>query len=177
MHKKDNNNYKKILWQLTFFFTEILIVLILVKSTIHQSYQCPIWLWHLLSLDRTARLKSHFSFPKHFRIVCLFMPNMNEIHQRLYKNWNCNNFKAKLLHKNSKSVTLTLRSCTGMGMVPCKHLNQHLSPFQTWIKSIIGFAKNWHCRNLNTKLYHKTSKSLTFILRSCTGMGMAPCNM
>ena len=43
--------------------------------------------------------------------------------------------------QNSKSVTSTLRSCTGMGMQPRKTLEQYLSPYKTWIKPIKGVAK------------------------------------
>ena len=48
------------------------------------------------------------------------MPNVNQIHQRL-----CKNLHWKIYHKNSKSVTLTLRSGTGRGR------NQHSMAFQT----------------------------------------------
>ena len=43
--------------------------------------------------------------------------------------------------KHKKSVTLTLRPCTGMGMVLHKILDKALSSRHKWIKSIEGFKK------------------------------------
>ena len=78
-----------------------------------------------------------FSFLKHFRILYPFIPNTIQINQRLCNNWHCKD----LTHKNSKSVTLILRSCTGTGMVLHKILDKALSSHHNWIKSIEGFAK------------------------------------
>ena len=39
-------------------------------------------------------------------------------------------------------MTLTLTSCMGVGMVLFKILDQYLSSYQTWAKSIIGFENN-----------------------------------
>ena len=54
-----------------------------------------------------------FSFLKHFRILYPFIPNTIQINQRLCNNRHCKD----LTQKNSKSVTLILRSCTRTGMV------------------------------------------------------------
>ena len=40
------------------------------------------------------------------------------------------------------TMTLTLKSCMGVGMALCKILDQYLSSHQTWTKSIIGFGNN-----------------------------------
>ena len=47
----------------------------------------------------------------------------------------------KINTKKSKSVTLTLRPCNGMGMVLCEMLDKVLSSRHKWIKSSEGFAK------------------------------------
>ena len=83
-----------------------------------------------------------------FRILYQFVPNMIQINQRLCKNWHCKD----LTQKYSKSVTLTLRPCTGMGMVLRKILDKDLSSCHKWIKSIKGFAKKLKLY----KMYHKT---------------------
>ena len=54
--------------------------------------------------------------------------------------------------KIQKSVTLTLRPCTGMGMLLHKILDKALSSHYKWIKSIEGFAKKLKLKNV----YHKT---------------------
>ena len=66
-----------------------------------------------------------------------FIPNTIQINQRLCNNWYCKD----LTQKNSKSVTLTFRSCTEIGMVQHKILDKALLPRHNWIKSIEGFAK------------------------------------
>ena len=53
----------------------------------------------------------------------------------------------KLLYKNCMSVTLTLRSCTRLGDVPHKNLDQFLSHCQTGIKSHQRLCKNRHCKH------------------------------
>ena len=78
-----------------------------------------------------------FSFLKRFRILYPFIPNMIQINQRFCNNWHCKD----LTQKNSKSVTLILRSCIGIGMVLHKILDKALSSRHKWIKSIEGFAK------------------------------------
>ena len=50
--------------------------------------------------------------------------------------------KHKLQYKNSKSVTLTSKSCMGLGIVLHKILDQHLSSYQTWKKYTTGFGNN-----------------------------------
>ena len=55
---------------------------------------------------------------KNFRPISTITPNMNEIHQRVFKIWGLINFNAKTLtltffYENSKSVTLTPRSPRG----------------------------------------------------------------
>ena len=103
--------------------------------------------------------EAHFSFLKHFRILYPFIPNTIQINQRLCNNWHCKD----LTQKNSKSVTLILRSCTGIGMVLHKILDKALASCHNWIKSIEGFAKkNWNCKTFITKLLYKNSESVTF---------------
>ena len=81
--------------------------------------------------------ETRFSFLKHFRILYPFIANTIQINQRL-----CNNWQSKdLTQKNSKSVTLTLMSCTEIGLVQNKILDKALSSCHNWIKSIEGFAK------------------------------------
>ena len=99
-----------------------------------------------------------FSFLKHFRILYPFISNTIQINQRLCNNWHCKDLK----QKNSKSVTLILRSCTGIGMVLHKILDKALSSRHNLIKSIEGFAKNWNCKTFITKLLYKNSESVTF---------------
>ena len=48
-----------------------------------------------LSPDRAARLKSRFSFLKHFRILYAFIPNTIQLNQRLCKNLHCKNLTQK----------------------------------------------------------------------------------
>ena len=50
--------------------------------------------------------------------------------------------KNKRQYKNSKSVTLTLKSCTGLGIILHKILDQRLSSYQTWNKYTTGFGNN-----------------------------------
>ena len=63
---------------------------------------------------------------------------------RWAKNWNCK----KLQYKNSKSVTLTLKSYTGFGIVLHKILDQRLSSCQTWNKYTTEFRNNEVLRTL-----------------------------
>ena len=63
-----------------------------------------------------------FSFLKHFRILYPFIPNTIQISQRFCDNWHCED----LTQKNSKSLTLILRSRTGIGMVLHKILDKAL---------------------------------------------------
>ena len=86
--------------------------------------------------------ETRFSFLKHFRILYPFIPNTIQINQRLCNNWHCKD----LTQKNSKSMTLTLMSCTEIGLVQHKILDKALSSRHNWIKSIEGFAKNWNCK-------------------------------
>ena len=67
--------------------------------------------------------ETRFSFLKHFRILYPFIPNASQINQRLCNNWHCKD----LTQKNSKSVTLISRSCTGIGMVLHKIFDKALS--------------------------------------------------
>ena len=77
---------------------------------------------------------------------------MTQINQRLCNNWHCKD----LTQKNSKSVTLILRSCTGIGMVLHKILDKALSSHHNWIKSIVGFAKkNEIVKHLSQNFYIK----------------------
>ena len=62
------------------------------------------------------------------------------IHQRLHKNRHCK--KHRFQYKNSMSMTLTSKSCTGLGIVLHKILDQHLSSYQTWNKYTTGFGNN-----------------------------------
>ena len=64
------------------------------------------------------------------------------IHQRLHQNRHCKNQNRKLQYKNSKSVTLTLKSSMGLRIVLSKILAQHLSSYQTWNKYTTGFGNN-----------------------------------
>ena len=81
--------------------------------------------------------ETRFSFLKHFRILYPFIPNTIQINQRLCNNWHCKD----LTQKNSQSLSLILRSCTGIGMVLNKILDKALSSCHNWIKSIEVFAK------------------------------------
>ena len=96
--------------------------------------------------------ETRISFLKHFRILYPFIPNTIQIKQRLCNNWHCKD----LTHKNSKSVTLILRSCTGNGMVLHKILDKALSSRHNWIKSIEGFAKKTEiAKHLSQNFYIK----------------------
>ena len=50
-------------------------------------------------------------------------------------------------------MTVTLKSCMGVGMALCKILDQYLSSHQTWTKSIKGFGNN-EVRDLDLKVMH-----------------------
>ena len=103
--------------------------------------------------------ETRFYFLKHFRILYPFIPNTIQSNQRLCDNWHCKD----LTQKNSKSVTLILMSCTGIGMVLHKILDKALSSRHNWIKSTEGFAKkNWNCKTSITKLLYENSESVTF---------------
>ena len=80
------------------------------------------------------------------------MQNMNQIHQSYAKIDIVKHLNAKVYHKNFKSKTLTLRSCTGVGVVRRKILDQSLSSFQTWTKYIMEFGNNEVLKTLNVKL-------------------------
>ena len=107
------------------------------------------WLKHFINLWTRSMLvirpiawqgsspETRFSFLKHFRILYSFIANKIQINQRLCNNWHCKD----LTQKNSKSVTLTLMSCTEIGMVQHKILDKALRSPNNWIKSIEGFAK------------------------------------
>ena len=106
-----------------------------------------------------------FSFLKHFRILYPFLPNTIQINQRLCNNWQCKD----ITQKNSKSVTLILRSCTGIGMVLHKILDKALSSCHNWIKSIEGFAKkNEIVKHLSQNFYIKILSLWP------SGLGMVP---
>ena len=105
-----------------------------------------------------------FSFRKHFRILYPFIPNTIQINQRLCNNWHCKDLK----QKNSKSVTLILRSCTGIGMVLHKILDKALSSHHNWIKSIEGFAKKKIVKHLSQNFYIKILSLWP------SGLGMVP---
>ena len=99
-----------------------------------------------------------FSFLKHFRILYPVIPNTTQINQKLCNNWHCKD----LTPKNSKSVTLILRSCTWTGMVLHKILDKAVLSCHNWIKPIEGFAKNWNCKTFITNLLYKNSASVSF---------------
>ena len=69
--------------------------------------------------------ETRFPFLKHFRILYPFIPDTIQISKRLYNKCHCKD----LTQKNSKSVTLILRSSTGIGigMVLHKILDKALS--------------------------------------------------
>ena len=92
--------------------------------------------------------ETRFSFLKHFRILYPLIPNTIQINQRFCDNWHCED----LIQKNSKSVTLILRSCNGIGMVLQNILDKALSSRHNWIISIEGFAKKMKMYNI----YHET---------------------
>ena len=108
-----------------------------------------------------------FSFLKHFRILYPFIPNTIQINQRLCNNWHCKD----LTQKNSKPVTLILRSCTGIWMVLHKVLDKALSSSHNWIKSIEGFAKK-----KKTEIVKHLSQNFYIRILSLwpPGLGMVP---
>ena len=109
--------------------------------------------------------ETRFSFLKHFRILYPFIANTIQINQRLCNKWHCKD----LTQKNSKSMTLTLMSCTGIGLVQHKILDKTLSPRHNWIKSIEGFAKKTEIvKHLSQNIYIKILS-----LRP-SGLGMVP---
>ena len=82
---------------------------------------------------------------KNFRPISTIMPNMNEIHQRVFKIWGLINF-------NAKTLTLTFlwkfevrdldpKVTPVVGMVLIKTLDLYLSTFKIWMKSIKGSSK------------------------------------
>ena len=82
---------------------------------------------------------------KNFRPISTIMPNMNEIHQRVFKIWGLINF-------NAKTLTLTFlwkfevrdldhKVTPGLGMVLIKTLDLYLSTCKIWMKSIKGSSK------------------------------------
>ena len=90
---------------------------------------------------------------------------MIQINQRFCNNWHCED----LTHKKSKSVTLILRSCTGIGMVLHKILDKALSPRHKWIKSTEGFAtKTENVKYLSQNFYIKILSLWP------SGLGMVP---
>ena len=108
--------------------------------------------------------ETHFSFLKHFRILYPFLPNTVQINQRLCNNWHC-----KDLTQKYSSVTLILRSCTGIGMVLHKILDKALSSCHNWIKSIEGFAKKSEIvKHLSQNFYIKILSLWP------SGLGMVP---
>ena len=64
---------------------------------------------------------------KNFGPVSIIITNINQIHHRIWKKSGPKNFNVKNQHKSSKSVTLTLRSFMGVGLVLSKILDQYLS--------------------------------------------------
>ena len=109
--------------------------------------------------------ETRFSFLKHFRILYLFIPNTIQINQRLCNNWHCKD----LTQKNSKSVTLILRSCTEIGMVQQKSLDKALLSCHNWIKSTEGFAKK-------TEIVKHVSQNFYIKILSLwpSGLGLVP---
>ena len=97
-----------------------------------------------------------FSFLKHFRILYSIIPNTIHINQRLCNNWNCKD----LTQNNSKSVTLILRSCTGIWMVLHKILDKTLSSCHNWLNPLKALQKKWNCKTFITKLLYKNSESV-----------------
>ena len=90
--------------------------------------------------------ETRFSFLKHFRILYPFIPNTIQINQRLCNNWHCKD----LTQKNSKSVTLTLRSCTGIGMVLHKILNKApLKALQKQTEIVKHLSQNFYIKILS----------------------------
>ena len=82
---------------------------------------------------------------KNFRSISTIMPNMNEIHQRVFKIWGLINF-------NAKTLTLTFlwkfevrgldpKVTPGVGMVLIKTLDLYLASCHIWMKSIKGSSK------------------------------------
>ena len=107
--------------------------------------------------------ETRFSFLKHFRILYPFIPNTIQINQRLCNNWHCKD----LTQKNSKPVTLILRSW--FGMVLHKILDKSLSSRHNWIKSIEGFAtKTEIVKHLSQNFYIKILSLWP------SGLGMVP---
>ena len=90
---------------------------------------------------------------------------MIQINQRLCSSWHCKD----LTQKNSKSVTLILRSCTGTGMVLHKSLDKALSSHHNWRKSIEGFEKK-------TEIVKHLSQNFYIKILSLwpSGLGMVP---
>ena len=88
-----------------------------------------------------------------------------QINQRLCNNWHCKD----LTQKNSKSVTLILRSCTEIGMVQQKSLDKALLSCHNWIKSTEGFAKK-------TEIVKHVSQNFYIKILSLwpSGLGLVP---
>ena len=75
------------------------------------------------------------------------------------------NDTVKFNTKNSKSVTLTLRSCTGMGMVMCKIFRQGSIVTPQMNKILEGFEKKktpWNCKKIIIKPLYKHFKYVFF---------------
>ena len=82
---------------------------------------------------------------KNYKPISTIMPNMNEIHQRVFKIWGLINF-------NAKTLTLTFlwkfevrdldpKVTPGVGMVLIKTLDLYLSTCKIWMNSIKGSLK------------------------------------
>ena len=109
--------------------------------------------------------ETRFSFLKHFRILYPFIPNTIQINQRLCNNWNCKD----LTQKNSKSVTLLLRSYTEIGMVLHKILDKALSSHHNWLNPLKALQKK-------TEIVKHLSQNFYIKILSLwpSGLGMVP---
>ena len=100
------------------------------------------------------------SFLKHFRILYPFIPNTIQINQRLCNNWHCKDLTKK------KSVSLILRSCTGIGTVLGKMFR---------LGSIVMNKIHWRlCKK--TEIVKHLSQNVYIKILSLwpSGLGMVP---
>ena len=103
----------------------------------------------------------HCSFLKHFRILYPFIPNTVQINQRLCNNWHCKDLTKK------KSVSLILRSCTGLGMVLHKMFR---------LGSIVMNKIHWRLCKKKTEIVKHLSQNFYIKILSLwpSGLGMVP---
>ena len=114
---------------------------------------------------------------KNFRPISTIMPNVNEIHQRVFKIWGLINFNAKTLTLTFlwKFCDLDPKVTPGVGIVLIKTLDLYLPSCQIWMKSIKGSSKYEVLKTLTQKLwpwlFYENSKSVTLTPRSPPGWG------